>query len=84
MTVDTMAKRYGKLPTEILSLDLDEYALNVVILHTALKYEASVHEGKPMLLSRGWDKEESMKAAIDGALFRASNRRTTVMRRRTL
>ena len=79
-----MAKRYGKLPTEILSLDLDEYALNGIILQTALKYEASVHSGKPMLLSRGWDKDESMKAAIDGALFRASNRRTVNARRRAL
>ena len=67
-----MARRYGKLPTEILSLDLDEYALNGIILETALKLEKSVREGSPMLLTRGWDKEESMKSAIDMALFRAS------------
>jgi hypothetical protein len=79
-----MAKRYGKLPTEILSLDLDEYAINGIILHTALKYEASVHSGNPMVLSRGWDRDESMKAAIDGALFHASNRRVVNMRRRAL
>ena len=48
--LDTMAKRYGKLPTEVLSLDLDEYALNGIVLETALKFEASVRAGTPMLL----------------------------------
>ena len=73
--LDTMAKRYGKLPTEVLSLDLDEYALNGIVLETALKFEASVRAGTPMLLHHGWDRDERMKESLDGALRRASGGR---------
>ena len=83
--LDTMAKRYGKLPTEVLSLDLDEYALNGIVLETALKFEASVRAGTPMLLHHGWDRDERMKEALDGALRRASGgRKSGGARRRTL
>ena len=83
--LDTMAKRYGKLPTEVLSLDLDEYALNGVVLETALKFEASVRAGTPMLLHHGWDRDERMKEALDGALQRASGgRKSGGARRRNL
>ena len=83
--LDTMAKRYGKLPTEVLSLELDEYALNGIVLETALKFEASVRVGTPMLLHHGWDRDERMKEALDGALRRASGgRKTGGARRRTL
>ena len=83
--LDTMAKRYGKLPTEVLSLDLDEYALNGIVLETALKFEASVRAGTPMLLHHGWDRDERMKEALDGALHRASGgRKSGGARRRTL
>jgi len=83
--LDTMAKRYGKLPTEVLSLDLDEYALNGIVLETALKFEASVRAGTPMLLHHGWDRDERMKEALDGALQRASGgRKSGGARRRTL
>jgi len=80
-----MAKRYGKLPTEVLSLDLDEYALNGIVLETALKFDASVRAGTPMLLHHEWDRDERMKEALDGALRRASGgRKTGGARRRTL
>ena len=83
--LDTMAKRYGKLPTEVLSLDLDEYALNGIVLETALKFEASVRAGTPMLLHHGWDRDERMREALDGALRRASGgRKSGGARRRAL
>ena len=83
--LDTMAKRYGKLPTEVLSLDLDEYALNGIVLETALKFEASVRAGTPMLLHHGWDRDERMKEALDGALNKAcGGMKSGVARRRTL
>ena len=85
MILDTIAKRYGKLPTEVLSLDLDEYALNGIVLETALKFEASVRAGTPMLLHHGWDRDERMKEALDGALRRASGgRKSGGARRRAL
>lgn len=80
-----MAMRYGKLPTEVLSLDLDEYALNWIVLETALRYEASVRSGTPMLLHHGWDRDERMKATLDGAMqIASSGRKSGNARRRTL
>lgn len=34
-TVDSLALRYGRLPTEILQMDLDEFQLNVAIINSA-------------------------------------------------
>lgn len=78
-----MARRYGKLPTEILSLDLEEYALNNVVLGTALKYEASARKGKPMVLSRGGDDGAGVRSALETVFARTVGRpkRGTITKR---
>lgn len=34
-----MAKRYGKLPSELLSLSIDDYCFNTIIANEAIKKE---------------------------------------------
>ena len=60
-----MATRYGKLPTEILSLDVDDFSLNTIVMNTGLSYEASVKRGKPMRLSRGSDDPMNLPRKLD-------------------
>jgi len=44
LTLDTIGKRYGKLPSELLKLNLNDYALNIVVTNTALKEEARLQK----------------------------------------
>lgn len=39
VTLDTIGKRYGKLPSELLKLDLNDYTFNLVIANAAIKEE---------------------------------------------
>lgn len=39
LTLDAIGKRYGKLPSELLKLDINDYTLNLVVANTAIKEE---------------------------------------------
>lgn len=39
VTLDTIGKRYGKLPSELLKLDLNDYTFNLVVANAAIKEE---------------------------------------------
>jgi hypothetical protein len=78
--MDALARRYGKLPTQILALPLDELALNNIILETSLQYEASARRGRPMMLSRGDDKQD-VPGKLD-SIFERINARTAKANRR--
>lgn len=56
-----MALRYGKLPTEVLDLDIDRFSLNCIIFSIGMKYEASLKRGKPLVLTTSADDDEGME-----------------------
>ena len=40
ITLDTIGKRYGKLPHELIKLDINEYTFDIIVCNEALKEEA--------------------------------------------
>ena len=71
-----MAVRYGKLPSEILSLDLDEFSLNSTIFSIGTKYEASVKRGHPLVLTTSAEDGMELPAKLDAILGRVAGKRT--------
>ena len=67
-----MATRYGKLPTEILDLPLDEFSLNTIILTMGTRYEASVRKGRPMVLT---GPDDDLPAKLDAIFSKLSGRK---------
>jgi len=51
LVVDGMAKRYGKLPSELLSLELNDFNLNLAIYYKAIMKERE--EYKKQMKSSG-------------------------------
>ena len=48
-----MARRYGRLPTDLLSMTIQEYSINEMVMRIGAEYESSQVKGKPMILSDG-------------------------------
>ena len=67
-----MAKRYGKLPTEILDLDIDEFSLNNIIFSIGMKYEASARKGRPMALVGSVEDGMELPAKLDAIFGRVA------------
>jgi len=72
-----MAVRYGKLPTEILDLDLDAFSLNHIIFAIGMKYEASLKKGRPMTLTSYADDGMELPAKLDSIFGQVSGRKKT-------
>jgi hypothetical protein len=77
-----MALRYGKLPTEILDLDIDRFSLNCIIFSIGMKYEASLKKGRPLVLTTSADDDEGMELPkkLDAIFGKVSGPRTKVKR----
>ena len=67
-----MAHRYGCLPTEIMSQDVDEFSLNLMILYTGIEYENSVKTGKPIVLDNGDTSAATVSKNVRSILSRRS------------
>lgn len=63
-----MARRYGKLPTEVLDLTVEDFTLNTIIFSMGMKFEASVKRGRPLVLSGSADDLPSKMDAIFGRI----------------
>lgn len=76
-----MATRYGKLPSEILGLTLEEFSLNHAVFSLGIKYEASCRKGRPMALSGSGD-DGGLPDKLDAIFGRVNSRRNIPKRRR--
>jgi hypothetical protein len=82
VTLDAIAARYGKLPTEILDLSIEDFSLNSLVLSTALKYEASARKGHTMRLSRGGDPREEVVGQLEDMFAKVNSRPKNSAKRR--
>lgn len=70
-----MAHRYGKLPSEIIALSVEDFSLNRIVLEMGAKYEKSIVKGKPLILSSGDDDVMALPRKLDAMLARVSGAR---------
>lgn len=70
-----MAVRYGKLPSEILNLTVEEFSINSIVFELGTKYEHSARSGKPMVLSSGTDDPMELPRKLDAMLSQVSGKK---------
>ena len=75
VTIDAIASRYGRLPSEVMSLDLDDFTINKIVCRTAVEYEVSVRKGKPKTLKTGRESNQDLKRKLDAMLAQVSGKR---------